>query len=114
MLIDSIAIKTPTELKVGTFRITKSERLASGKMVMEIVAVKRRLDLSYTIIRDTDLKQILDLLASKVFHDVVYPDPENGEAAAITVYVGDTGQQAGQKVDGTRYWLDVSISLIEQ
>ncbi len=114
LLIDSIQVKTPTELKVGTFRITKSERLASGKMSMEIIAVKRRLDLSYAIIKDTDLKQIMDLLELKVFHTVTYPDPQKGEANTITAYLGDTGQQAGQRIVGTRYWQDVSIALVEQ
>lgn len=114
VLIDGIQVKTPTGLKVGTFRITKSERLASGRMAMEIIAVKRRLDLSYAIIEDTDLKQLLDLLDAKVFHEVVYPDPQNGEQATITAYVGDTGQEAGQRIAGTRYWQDVSVALIEQ
>jgi len=114
VLIDSTQIKTPTGLKVGTFRITKSERLASGLMSMEVIAVKRRLDLSWAVIKDVDLEPILDLLDSKVFHSVTYPDPQNGESATITAYLGDTGQEAGQKIAGTRYWQDVSIALVER
>ncbi len=114
MQINGTTIKTPTDLKVGVFRITKAERLASGNMAMEIIAVKRRLDLKWAIIADTDLKQILNILESKVFHTVVYPDPQGGEVAAITTYVGDINQEAWQKLGGTRYWRDVSIALIEQ
>lgn len=112
--IDNVQCKTPTKLKVGTFRITKSERTASGLMTMEITAVKRRLDLSYAHIKDTDLKQIQDLLESKVFHNITYPDPKNGESASITAYLGDTGQEPGQRIGGTRYWQDVSIALVER
>lgn len=112
--INSIQIKTPTELKVGVFRLTKAERLASGKMAMEVIAIKRRLDMRWEIITDTDLQQILDILDSKVFHNVQYPDPQNGETATITAYVGDINQAAWQKIAGTRYWQDVSLALIEQ
>ncbi|HHX29494.1 MAG TPA: hypothetical protein GX716_10885 [Firmicutes bacterium] len=113
MLIDGIQIKTP-QLNVGTFLITKSERTADGTMTMDIIAEKRRLDLDWPIIRDTDLQQILSLLKSKTFHTVTYPDPEHGEDRTITVYRGDVTTQAGHRVAGTRYWTDVSIALIEQ
>lgn len=112
--INGIQIKTPTELKVGVFRITKSERTASGKMVMEIIAIKRRLDLRWEIIADTDLRQIMDILESKVFHTVTYPDPQKRENHTITAYVGDINQEVWQKLSGTRYWKNVSIALIEQ
>lgn len=115
MKINGVTILTPTELKVSTFRISKSERTADGSMVMDIIAVKRRLDLSWAVIADSDLQQIMGLLApTQAFHAVIYPDPENGETATITVYVGDTGQEVGQRVAGTRYWKDVTISLIER
>lgn len=113
MTINGINIVTPTDFKVGVFRITKSERTASGKMMMEIIAVKRRLDIRWEIISDTDLQTILNILESKVFHTVVYPDPQKGENTTITAYVGDINMEAWQKV-GNRYWRDVSIALIEQ
>lgn len=112
MSINGIQIKTP-QLKVGMFTISKSERLASGKMSMDIIATKRRLDLRWPLIKDTDLQQLLNTLASKTFHSVVYPDPQNGETATITAYVGDRNMDAWQKI-GSRYWKDVSIALIEQ
>ena len=114
MTIDGNTIQTPTELKLGVFRISKSERLASGKMAMEIIAVKRRLDLTYAIITAANLKTIMDALDGTVFHTVVYPDPQSGEATSITAYAGDVSNVAGQKIGGTRYYQDVSISLIEQ
>lgn len=114
MMIDGITIATPTELKVGVFRLTKAERTASGKMVMEIIAVKRRLDLKWNIIKDTDLKQIMDLLDAKVFHTVTYPDPQTGENTTITCYTGDINMNAFRRIVNSRYYADVSLSLIEQ
>lgn len=113
MIINGVTIKTPTELKVGVFRITKSERLASGKMVMEVIAIKRRLDMRWEIITDVELQKIMNTLESRVFHTVTYPDPQKGENATITAYAGDINYDVWQKV-GNRYWQNVSISLIEQ
>lgn len=114
LTINNTQVRTPTELKVATFRISRAERLASGLMSMEIVAVKRRLDLNYSFILETDIKLIMDLLESKVYHTVVYPDSQKGESHTITVYLGDIGQNAGQRIANTRYWRDVSIALIER
>ena len=114
MTIDGVQIKTPTELKVGIFRLSKAERLASGKMVMDIIATKRRLDLSWEIIEDNELQKILDLLDSRVFHTVVYPDPQSGEEYTITAYVRDINQEIFQKRGGVRYWRGVTLALIEQ
>lgn len=113
MLLDGIPIKTP-QLKVGSFQISRSERMADGTMTMDIIAEKRRLDLSWPIIKDADLQQILSLLKNKAFHTITYPDPESGDAHTITVYRGDVSTVTGHRLEGSRYWRDVSIALIEQ
>jgi hypothetical protein len=113
MLLDGMQIRTP-QLDVGTFVISKSERMADGTMAMDVIAEKRRLDLHWPLIKDVDLQQILSLLKSKTFHTVTYPDPEHGEDHTITVYRGDAKSVPGHRVAGTRYWTDVSIALIEQ
>ena len=114
LLIDGIQVKTPTNLKVQPLLIVKAERNAAGDMVGDIVAEKRRLDIEYSVIKDTELKQILDLLGSGFFHTVTYPDPQRGEATTITVYRGDVDTYAGQRINGTRYWRDVRLALIER
>lgn len=115
MMINGITIKTPTKLRVGVFRIAgRAERTASGKMVMDIIAIKRKLYLEWEIIEESELKKIMDTLESRTFHTVTYPDPQKGENHTITAYVGDMDQEAWQKISGTRYWRNVSFSLIEQ
>lgn len=114
MTINGVTIKTPNYFKVSMFRITsQSERTASGRMVMDIIAIKRRLDLRYELISQTELKKILDTLESRTFHTVVYPDPQKGENTQITAYAGDINLDAWQKI-GNRHWRNVSLALIEQ
>lgn len=115
MQINGVTIKTPMDLTVGVFRIaSEAERTASGLMVLDVIAIKRRLDLTYTIISDAELKAILDILEGGVFHSVTYPDPQGGEAKTITAYVGDINQGAFFRRNGVRYWKDVRLALIEQ
>lgn len=114
MTINGITVKTPTFFRVGIFRITSNpERTVSGRMVMDIVAIKRRIDFGYELISDTDLAKILDTLESRTFHQVAYPDPQRGENAQITAYVGDINADAWQKI-GNRHWRNISLALIEQ
>ncbi|AVX31796.1 hypothetical protein CTH_2253 [Carboxydocella thermautotrophica] len=113
--INGRAIADPSDIEVGQYRISKAERTAAGKMMMEIIAIKRSVTLKYNLISEAALKTILDELESKTFHTLTYPDPQgSGGAKTITVYVGDIKESAWQTVGGVRYWRDVSIGLVEQ
>ncbi|MBE3590013.1 MAG: hypothetical protein IMW98_04200 [Firmicutes bacterium] len=106
-------IVDPSEIKLGYFDLTKSSRTASGRMVMEIVATKRRLDLTWQKIADADLQAILDVIAAhKPFFVVTFPVP--GGTASMTAYVGDINTGLWYTVGGVRWWQDVSFALIEQ
>lgn len=111
--INGRAIADPSDIEVGQYRISKAERTAAGKMMMEIIAIKRSVTLKYNLIAETNLKVILDELESRTFHSLTYPDPQSG-SKTITVYVGDIKENAWQTVGGVRYWRDVSIGLVEQ
>ncbi|MEW6048483.1 MAG: hypothetical protein AB1609_18735 [Bacillota bacterium] len=111
--IANVQVAKPAEVKVGRFDLTKSRRTASGKMVMEVIATKRRVDVTWKMLADSDLKQILDLLAAnKPFFTLQYPDA--GGAATMTCYAGDTNTSLWHTVNGVRYWDEVTIPFIEQ
>lgn len=80
---------------------------------MEIVATKRRVDVTWKMLPDSDLKQILDLLAAhKPFFTLQYPDA--GGTATMTCYAGDINTSLWHTVNGVRYWDEVTIPFIEQ
>ena len=111
--IAGITVKAPTELKVGRFDLSKSSRTASGKMVMDIIATKRRVDVVWRYIPDADLQVILNLLAAnKPFFTLEYPDA--GGQQTMTCYAGDILTSLWHTKNGIRYWEDVSIAFIEQ
>ncbi len=111
--IAGITVKAPTELKVGRFNLSKSSRTASGKMVMDIIATKRRVDVVWKMLPDSELQKIINAItANKPFFTLQYPDA--GGQKTMTCYVGDIVTSLYHTIGGVRYWSDVSIPFIEQ
>ena len=111
--IAGTTVAAPSELKVGRFDISKSDRVASGKMVMEIIATKRRVDVVWKYIKDDELQIIIDTItANKPFFTLEYPDA--GGTQTMTCYSGDIMTGLWHTKNGVRYWEDVSIGFIEQ
>jgi hypothetical protein len=111
--IAGVSVKAPTDLKIGRFDLTKSGRTASGKMMMEIIATKRRVDVVWKMIPDDELKKILDVInANKPFFTLEYPDA--GGTKTMTCYAGDIATSLWHTKNGIRYWEEVSIPFIEQ
>jgi len=111
--IAGITVKAPTELKVGRFDLSKSGRTASGKMMMEIIATKRRVDVVWKMLKDSELQQILDLItANKPFFSLEYPDA--GGTKTMVCYAGDIVTSLWHTIGGVRYWEEVSIPFIER
>ena len=111
--IADVSVKAPSEVKIGRFDITKSNRTASGKMVMEIIATKRRVDVVWKMLTDSELQTIIDTItANKPFFSLEYPDA--GGTKTMTCYAGDIVTSLWHTKNGVRYWEEVSIGFIEQ
>lgn len=111
--IAGITVKAPTEVKVGRFNLSKSSRTVSGKMVMDIIATKRRVDVVWKMLPDSELQKIINAItANKPFFSLQYPDA--GGQKTMTCYVGDIVTSLYHTIGGVRYWSDVSIPFIEQ
>lgn len=103
----------PAELIVGRFDLTKSGRAASGEMVMDLIATKRRVDVTWRMMPDDQLTQLLDAInANKPFFTVTYPDA--GGQKTMTAYVGDINTSLWHTIGGVRYWQEVRLAFIEK
>lgn len=112
--IDGTQIKSPHKIKYGKFRLSKSGRIASGKMVMDIIAIKTRIDLTWLAINGDQLKSILDLLNANTFYQLEYPDPDdNTNQSTKTMYVGDIGADMWIP-QGKKVYRDITLPFIEQ
>jgi hypothetical protein len=111
--IAGVEVANPAEVSIGRFDLTKSGRTASGKMVMDIVATKRRVDVVWKMIKDSELQTIINTItANKPFFSLTYPDA--GGTKTMTCYAGDITTSLWHTVNGVRYWQEVSIPFIEQ
>lgn len=110
--LDGTIIKSPTSFKTSKYNLTKSGRVASGTMKMDIVAVKRKFEFEYAVLSGPQHKQIDDILFSgSSFFTFEYV--ENGEVKTATVYAGAYSADKF-RTDGIWYWKNVKFDLIEQ
>lgn len=111
--IDGVTIPSPTEFTVGIQDISKAERNARGTMIMEIIATKRRIDLTWNHLTRQEYQQLLTLV-SPTFFLVEYPDPQTGNMRTGTFYVGDRTIGGMVFIDGEMKWRDCKFPLIER
>lgn len=110
--IDGVQIKEPTKLKIERYNLTKSGRVASGDMTMDLVKKKKKLFLEYEVISGVELKQILDLIdGTKMFFTVEYEDYDG--IKSMTCYTGAIPSEYFRKTLGW-YWKGVNFDLIER
>jgi hypothetical protein len=112
--IDGVTIKTPHTFRIERFRITKSNRLASGSMSMELVAKKRKFYFTYDAIESSDLNIILDALweTDNLFYTLSYI--ESNERKTAIVYVGSIPTELHRTDDSNWVWKNVTFDLIER
>lgn len=112
LTIGGVAFKTPTTFNIERYNLTKSGRVASGKMTMEIIAQKRKFNLEYTSMTGTELDVILGLIFSPTVPFFVFGYTENGVAKTATCYSGAIPSNL-LRADIWQ-WIDIKFALIEQ
>lgn len=114
LTIDSTSIAEPQKFEIERYALTKAGRVASGKMTLELVAWKRKFNLTYEVITGANLDTILDLLVTTtMFHTLAYPEAD-GTTSSATVYVGAIKGEFWRNAGSNRIFRDVTFSLIEQ
>lgn len=109
--INGIDIKEPKDFEVSYFNLTKSGRLASGKMVIDIIAEKRKFPFKYEIISGPKLKIITDIIRFNPFFTLEYED--DGVLQSAIVYSGAITKTKA-RTGNVWYWKNVSFDFIEQ
>ena len=111
--VGSTDLPTPSDFSVGIQDLSKAERNAAGTMIIERIATKRKLELSWAYLSRADLATILNAV-SAVFFTVIYMDPQDNANKTGTFYVGDRKAPMLDFRDGVPRYKDVGFSLIER
>ena len=111
--INGVGIPTPSDFQTGIMDISKAERNADGTMIIERVATKRKLEISYKKLSKEDLSNLFNLV-SPVFFSVEYIDPQDGGFKTGVFYSGDRAAGALSYINSVIKWKDIKFNLIER
>ncbi len=111
--IDGVIIPTPSTYQIGIMDLSKAERVASGDIVIERIATKRKIELSWRYLKKEELSTLLKRV-SPVFFSVEYLDPETDDIKTGTFYCGDRTTQSIDYRNGVMRYKDIRFNLIER
>jgi hypothetical protein len=110
--IGGITLPDPTEFQVGVMDISKAERNANGRMIIERVSTKRKLFLTYSYIIRQHAELVLQLVAPTSY-TVKYLDPQTDAWKSGSFYCGDRQLGMLDYFNGVPRYKDFSFNLIE-
>ena len=112
--INDVDVKDPKVLQVEIQDIDKeSERNANGTMVRTRVATKRKLNVEWGPLSNSEISKILNAM-SDVFFTVKYTDPMVGGSTTKTFYVGDRTAPVLRVIDNVTRWEGLKTNLVEK
>lgn len=110
--INALTIKQPSVFDREDYALTKSGRVASGKMKADIIARKGKWVLAWEVMTGPQIETVKAAIqGTSFFFPLVYN--ENNVEYTATVYAGALKRRLF-RTDGIWYWTNVSFDLIEQ
>ncbi|WP_053983432.1 DUF6711 family protein [Niameybacter massiliensis] len=110
--INGVDVQTPSSYMVNIMDITKSERNAKGNMQIDLINTKYKLELTWSLLTQTQITKILDALEARVTFEVTFVSP-TGSKLTRTFYKGDRSAPLLDYLDGQARWKDFKVNLIE-
>ena len=110
--VQSVNLPPPIVYNVGMMDISKAERNAQGDMVLDIIAVKTKIELEWGILTAAEVSTLFNLIKPTWF-EVKYFDPETAELKTKTFYKGDRNTGAVLFQNGQPLWKGTKVNFIE-
>ncbi len=111
--VNGVAIATPSNYEVTIQDLDgESNRNASGNMIRDRIAVKRKINLEWPPLSQGEISKLLNAVSS-VFFTVTFPDPQQGMITK-TMYVGDRTAPAYMYINGEVKWSGLKMNFIEK
>lgn len=111
--INGVAIATPKTFEVTISDLDgESNRNANGELIRDRIAIKRKLNLEWPPLIQSEISTLLNATSS-VFFTVTFPDPQLG-VITKTMYVGDRTAPAYQYINEEVKWSGLKLNLIEK
>ena len=98
---------------IEDFEISKEQRTASGRLVKEVIAVKKRFTLEYSFVTNAILKQLKELYQAGIRNNLnLKIEQEDGSIEEYEV-VFRPFSRSRYLIGDTWYWEGISIELEE-
>lgn len=110
--IGGVDIPTPADYQISILDISKASRNANGTMIIERVATKRKIELSWKKLSREQLSLILTAV-SPVSFSVTYMDPKDNTYKSGYFYAGDRACPMLSFVNGVPVYKDVKFNIVE-
>lgn len=111
--VGGVDLPAPSDFNVGVQDISKADRNARGTMIMERIATKQKLELSWNYLSRVQLSQVLTAV-QPVFVTVTYIDPVTNVSKTGTFYAGDRSLGMLDFKNSVPRYKDVKFNLIER
>jgi len=113
LVIDGVEMPDPSGMEIGIMDISKAERNARGTMIKELIATKRKIDISWEVLNQTQMSKVLNAV-NKNFFQVTYTDPVTANERTGTFYVGDRKLAVLKYQNGVPLYKNFAFSVIER
>lgn len=111
--INGVVISTPKVFEATISDLDgESNRNANGELIRDRIAVKRKLNLEWGPLTQSEIQTLLSAVSS-VFFTVTFPDPQFG-LITKTMYVGDRTAPAYSFINGEVKWQGLKMNFIEK
>lgn len=111
--INGVQIPSPSTYQIGIYDLSKAERVASGYLMIERIATKRKIELSWNYLNNEQLSSLLTLVSSVSFI-VEYTDPQTNAKKTGEFYCGDRQAEAIDYHNGQIRYKNIKFNLIER
>ena len=101
-------------MSVGIYDVSSTaDRNAQGLIVIDRVATKRKIEMEWGALTNTEISTLLSAVTA-MFFTVTFPDPQTGAAKTITCYAGDRTAPVYRETSGVPLWEGLKMNFIEQ
>ena len=105
---------SPDKITPSMYDITEGGRDATGKMHLDKIATKYKIQVEYGVLTSDEVKRILTSI-KPLFFNITFDDPESGTTKTIEVYKGDrTIPTLFKDTSGKIYYKGLSFNLVER
>jgi hypothetical protein len=117
MKLNGVTVRLPSSIKVDIEHIDQAERNAKGDILIDGIAVKRKLTFNWNYLSVAEAKTIFEntsIVATRIIAVTDYPDPVTGSLATRNMYTSTKSGEAMKMGTGmTIGWRNVSLNCIE-